>query len=330
MLVLVLVLGVVAALAAVWLRSRPVDPVASPSSPPSAGPPALYVEPAGPAVEQVKAYEAAGRTADAKLIREIADRPVAAWFADETTDPAARARDLVTAAAAAGKVPVLTLYRIPQRDCGSHSGGGAATPAEYSSWVASIAAAIAGQRAVVIVEPDAVAQAVQGCLSAAERTERYRLLGQAIDTLAANPQLTIYLDGGNPSWITDPARMGDALQKAGVARADGFALNVANFETTAANIKYGTKLSKRLGGAHFVIDTSRNGNGPAKKTNHDGHWCNPPGRALGDVPTLQTGHELVDAYLWIKRPGESDGACGRGAPPAGQWWPDYALELARG
>ncbi|MCW2873942.1 glycoside hydrolase family 6 protein, partial [Actinacidiphila oryziradicis] len=36
----------------------------------------------------------------------------------------------------------------------------------------------------------------------------------------------------------------------------------------------------------------------------------------------------VDAYLWVKRPGESDGSC-RGAPPAGQWWSDYALRLAR-
>ncbi|GAB2604615.1 glucanase [Paractinoplanes abujensis] len=306
-------------------------PAAAPAASAPPVPPTLYVDPAGPAVEQVKTYEAVGRTADAALIRKIADRPVAAWFADETTDPAVRARTLVTAAAAAGQVPVLTLYRIPQRDCGSHSGGGAVTAAEYQAWVGSIAAAITGHRAIVVVEPDAVAQAVQGCLSSAERAERYRLLGHAIDTLTANQQLKVYLDGGNPSWITDTARMGDALKKAGVERADGFALNVANFETTTANVTYGTKLSKHLGGAHFVIDTSRNGNGPAKKTSdYDGHWCNPPGRALGDTPTLRTGHRLVDAYLWIKRPGESDGACGKGAPPAGQWWADYALALARG
>jgi endoglucanase len=36
----------------------------------------------------------------------------------------------------------------------------------------------------------------------------------------------------------------------------------------------------------------------------------------------------VDAYLWVKRPGESDGACGNGAPKVGVWWPDYALDLA--
>ncbi|MBM2614517.1 glycoside hydrolase family 6 protein [Actinoplanes sp. LDG1-06] len=325
----------VGVLTAAWFVVRSLsDSPASEADLPHASPgpykPSLYVEPAGPAVDQVRTYESEGRTAEATAIRKIADRPVAAWFADETTDPAARARDLVTSAAVAGKIPVLTLYRIPQRDCGSHSGGGATTPAEYSAWIGSIAAAIAGHRAIVIVEPDAVAQAVQGCLNETERVQRYKLLGQAIDKFSANPQVSVYLDGGNPSWITDTTRMGDALKRAGVARADGFALNVANFETTEANIDYGTRLSKKLGGSRFVVDTSRNGNGPAPKTDYDGHWCNPPGRALGDAPTLQTGHKLVDAFLWIKRPGESDGACGDGAPEAGKWWPKYALELARG
>ena len=290
----------------------------------------LHVETTGPAVDQVRAWETEGRTADAALIRKIADRPVAAWFADEAPGYPQRATALVTAAKAADRLPVLTLYYIPERDCSGQSAGGASSPAAYEQWVASIAGALRGQRAIVILEPDAVAQAVQGCLDDRARDERFTLLGKAIDTLTAEPGLTVYLDAGNPGWITDTARMSDALTDAGVARADGFALNVANFETTAANVSYGTALSERLGGAHFVIDTSRNGNGPAAKTDGDGHWCNPRGRALGDVPTTTTGHDLVDAYLWIKRPGESDGACGDGAPPAGQWWPEYALELARG
>jgi endoglucanase len=121
--------------------------------------------------------------------------------------------------------------------------------------------------------------------------------------------------------------MAEALRRSGIDRAHGFALNVANFETTTANITYGTALSGLLGGAHFVIDTSRNGNGPADLGTGDRHWCNPPGRALGEAPTTDTGQPLVDAYLWVKRPGESDGACTEGAPPAGQWYPAYALSL---
>ncbi|MEO9119524.1 MAG: glycoside hydrolase family 6 protein, partial [Solirubrobacteraceae bacterium] len=55
----------------------------------------------------------------------------------------------------------------------------------------------------------------------------------------------------------------------------------------------------------------------------------PPGRALGTAPTTNTGDPLVDALLWIKSPGESDGACHPGDPPAGEWWPAHALALAR-
>lgn len=94
---------------------------------------------------------------------------------------------------------------------------------------------------------------------------------------------------------------------------------------------------------HAVLDTSRNGRGswpaPAGKFKDAETWCNPPGRGLGRRPTLDTGNRYVDAFLWIKIPGESDGACLRGtagpadpargmvAPPAGAWFPEQAREL---
>jgi endoglucanase len=84
-------------------------------------------------------------------------------------------------------------------------------------------------------------------------------------------------------------------------------------------------LSAATGAKHFVIDTSRNGRGRAPS----GERCNPPGRALGAPPrTTRLPSRLVDALRWVKRPGESDGTC-RGGPPAGRWWRDYALGLAR-
>lgn len=94
---------------------------------------------------------------------------------------------------------------------------------------------------------------------------------------------------------------------------------------------------------HFVIDTSRNGQGPwvapAGVYPDAENWCNPPGRGLGVRPTTDTGNALVDALLWIKIPGESDGQCFRGLggpedpergmvdPAAGQWFPEQAREL---
>ncbi len=98
--------------------------------------------------------------------------------------------------------------------------------------------------------------------------------------------------------------------------------------------------------AHFVVDTSRNGVGPwtppaGAPAGDPQVWCNPPDRGLGATPTTNTGNPLLDARVWIKTPGESDGECyrwttgpldpvrGRRDPAAGQWFPDQALELAR-
>ena len=50
--------------------------------------------------------------------------------------------------------------------------------------------------------------------------------------------------------------------------------------------------------------------------------------ATRDRPTASTGDPNADAFLWIKHPGESDGAC-NGGPVAGTWWADYALGLAQ-
>src|SRR5580692_11948254 len=108
-------------------------------------------------------------------------------------------------------------------------------------------------------------------------------------------------------------------------------LNVSNYKSTSSEITYGKEISKLLGGKHFVIDTSRNGNGPPKcdeGADDETCWCNPPGRALGSPPTASTADPLIDAYLWLKKPGESDGQC-NGGPKAGVFWPDKAPELAR-
>ena len=135
-----------------------------------------------------------------------------------------------------------------------------------------------------------------------------------------------------------------------------------------------------MGGAtattRFVIDTSRNGRGPLDTSPYAaapfnqpasvigalnaGNWCNPPGAGLGPRPTANTGVALVDAYLWVKIPGESDGSCdidghargwdytqydpwavtgdaqnhfdplwGMVDPAAGAWFDQQALQLAQ-
>ncbi|MEU9734980.1 glycoside hydrolase family 6 protein [Streptomyces sp. NPDC048002] len=282
----------------------------------------FWVDPDSPAVRQAEAWQREGRTEDARALRRIADRPAALWPAGET-DPAPRVREATAAAAAAGRTAVFVAYDIPHRDCGQHSAGGAADADAYRAWTDRFAEALGASRAVVVLEPDAVAHIVDGCTPAEYHAERERLLGEAIRRFKRQPNTKVYLDAGNPSWIKEPLRLVEPLRRAGVDDADGFALNVSNFQTDAVTREYGLTLSRALGGTHFVVDSSRNGNGPLP-----GVWCNPPGRALGTPPTTDTGEPHLDAYLWVKRPGESDGTCD-GGPSAGSWWPEYALALAR-
>lgn len=259
------------------------------------------------------------RPADAAQLDKIAAQPWAAWFGDWVPNIAGAVDDHVTAATSAGALPVLVAYDIPHRDCGNYSAGGATNADTYRTWIEDFAKGIAGRRSVVILEPDALP--LISCLSQADQDERYALLSGAVDTLTAGGKTAVYIDTG--LWVA-PADMAGRLQKAGVVKARGFSVNVSNFETNATAIAYGHDLSARVGNKAFVIDTSRNGLGPAA----DRQWCNPPGRALGQRATAETGDPLVDAFFWIKIVGESDGSC-NGGPAAGTFWPEYALGLAQ-
>jgi endoglucanase len=293
---------------------------------------ALYVNPENPARVEGAALAAKGDAQDAALLERIASQPVATWFNNEAPPQLeGRVHAIVVAAAAQHLMPVLVAYDIPQRDCGAqYSSGGAATAARYLLWIARFAAGIGSNPAVVILEPDAIPDIVDGCLTGAAARSRLELLRQAVTVLESKTAASVYLDAGNASWIKPAGRLLAPLRAAGIDRADGFALNVANFQTTAASVAYGERLSRALHGAHFVIDTSRNGNGPDLNPADAPGWCDPPGRALGQPPTTDTGIPNVDALLWIKPPGTSDGSCRPGAPSAGRWWLPYALELANG
>jgi endoglucanase len=252
----------------------------------------------------------------------IANTPQAYWIVPGSS--AATVAKYTGDAQAAGAIPVLALYGIPHRDCGSFAAGGLATADDYRGWIDGIASQVGASRAAIIVEPDALAMA--DCLSAGQRQERFDLIRYAVDTLTRNPATAVYVDGGHIHWHS-PEDMADRLNKAGVGHARGFSLNTANFFTTEDEIGYGEAISGLTNGSHYVIDTSRNGAGPAPASKLD--WCNPSGRALGSAPTAATGGAHADAYLWIKRPGESDGTCGEGDPPAGTFVNQYAVDLAR-
>ncbi|MGW6014698.1 glycoside hydrolase family 6 protein [Streptomyces sp. NPDC055210] len=285
----------------------------------------FWVNPDGNAAEQVAAYAKDGKDENAELIRKIAEQPTGQWLTPENAEQ--EARGFTEAAAKADRDALLVVYNIPHRDCGQFSSGGAADGNAYRTFIDQVANGIGDRAATVILEPDAVLHMVDGCTPDEFHEERYDLLRGAVEKFKSLKNTKVYLDAGNAGW-GKPADIAEPLKLAGVENGDGFAVNVSNFYKTPDSTKYGKELSSKVGGKPFVIDTSRNGNGPYTDGDPEENWCNPPGRALGESPTTKTDDDLVDAYLWVKRPGESDGTCKDG-PKAGQWWPEYALKLAK-
>jgi endoglucanase len=292
-------------------KGTPLAP-SPPDIPPMANM-SLYVDPNSQAAIWVRANEGQ-RPQDAMLMRKISEQPMAVWLTNDGAPNVVRE----VLGRAGGAAVVFVAYNIPDRDCGSHSSGGAASYEGYRAWLASLVGQMRGS--MLIWEPDALAHDCAG-------NERVAAAKIAVEFAAQN-RIPLYLDAGHPNWHSSD-EMAKRLAAAGVAGATGFSLNVSNFVETGRVVQYGREIVAILASRHnapdkhFVVDTSRNGNGSFEGADA---WCNPPGRALGEKPAMVSSGAL-DAFLWIKRPGESDGAC-RGGPSAGQFWPEYALLLA--
>ncbi|GAA1974751.1 glycoside hydrolase family 6 protein [Microbacterium pumilum] len=376
----------------------------------------LYLNPYSTTLEAAQSLSGQAR-ADAQLLGSI---PSADWITKGTPAEAQAAVDeIVDAAAAHGKMPVIVAYNLPFRDCAQYSAGGAADTEAYEDWIDGVASGIGGREATVILEPDGLGiiphyTTLDGnpewCQpaeldAATAASDRFAQLNYAVDALKAGGSTSVYLDGTGASWL-NVGEISDRLLKGGVQRADGFFLNASNYQFTVNSTYFGTWVSSCIafvtekagsfadcgnqywnGGpannwtgvamsqygewsadaadpalntagvesryasqlgdtvpkTHFVVDTSRNGLGPWQypADTYPVHedWCNPPDRGLGALPTTSTDDTLVDAYLWIKVPGESDGQCYRGTggpldparniedPAAGQWFVEQAREL---
>ena len=488
----------VAGMAALTVGAGPLAVAASPISSGAAPGRALSPStrffvppPAAGAAQQILQLAFHRDVKDALLLTDMEANPQAVWFTGTTTSGATETpaqteqlvRQTMFEAALERAVPVLVAYNIPGRDCAQYSAGGAATDAAYDTWVNAFAQGIGNGKAVVILEPDALANLPSYCSVYEGGTnpnypytdpERLADINYAVNTLEAHPNVNVYLDGGHSAWQS-VGTIAQTLVEAGAQNAQGFFLDVSNYQYTQNNVLYGTWVSDCItyatvvdpgnyancpnqywnGGGpsteigellgayngialspygvwsdsttaaqfntsgidaayagllgttlpttHFVIDTSRNGNGPNDmysfsqspfdqpsdpitnvNTNNggvppvnepvpagivatlvNGNWCDPPGSGLGLRPTANTSSvsSLLDAYLWVKTPGQSDGQCdaaggvrawdytvysqpgwpttastqalfdplwGLVDPAAGAWFPQQALQLAQG
>ncbi|MEU5854692.1 glycoside hydrolase family 6 protein [Nocardiopsis dassonvillei] len=257
----------------------------------------------------------------ADVIRDrIASVAQATWF---TQYNPAEVRDdvdaVVSAADAQGQTPILVVYNIPGRDCGNHSGGGAPSHDAYRAWVDEVAAGLEGRSATIVLEPDAL-PLVSGCSDPSELLDSMAYAGKAL--MEGSSEARVYFDIGNSAWL-DPQEAADLLNGADVANsAHGVATNTSNYNWTHDEVAFAEAVIAATGvsGLGAVIDTSRNGNGPAPQN----EWCDPPGRMIGRPSTTDTGNPLIDAFIWTKLPGEADGCIA----PAGQFVPQAAYDMA--
>ncbi|WP_160050014.1 MULTISPECIES: glycoside hydrolase family 6 protein [unclassified Nocardiopsis] len=287
-------------------------------SPASAAASDFYVNPNTSAAVWVRENPGDPR---ADVIRDrIASVAQATWFTQHNPGTVRGEVDaVVTAAQAQGQTPILVVYNIPGRDCGNHSGGGAPSHDAYRAWVDEVAAGLEGRPATIVLEPDAL-PLVSGCSDPSDLLASMAHAGKALR--AGSSQARVYFDIGHSAWLS-PGRAAELLNGADIANsAHGVATNTSNYNWTNDEIAFAEAVIAATGvqGLGAVIDTSRNGNGPAP----DGEWCDPPGRMIGRPSTTNTGHPLVDAFVWTKLPGEADGCIA----PAGQFVPQAAYDMA--
>jgi endoglucanase len=281
---------------------------------------ALYRDPSTAVARWVTANPNDSRTA---VIRDkVASQPASRWMSNfNLSTVQSEVAGYVGAANAAGQIPQLTLYGIPNRDCGGASAGGAPDLSSYQTWITNISRGLGSQTVLILLEPDSIA--LQTCLSSSEIQARDAALHNATRTLkAANPNAKVYLDGGHSTWNAAGVAA-SRLAAAGVADADGFYTNVSNFNSTGNEAAFGRQVLSALSGQGIqgkrqIIDTSRNGGA-------SGDWCGDDNtdRRIGQYPTTATGDANIDAYLWVKPPGEADGC----KYAAGSFQPDLAYSL---
>lgn len=266
----------------------------------------LFVDPQSEAMQAYNRLQSID-PARAALIYQIASQPQAVWLYGDGLGLEV-VEQATYNAASAGTYPVFVPFAL------------LAIPApDYPAWIRDFAQVIAAVDSAVVVEPNVLPQYL---------TRYAAAISDSVDALKASGKTRVYLDAGHAAW-RPAAQMADTLNVAGIAKADGFSINVGNFRSSGECIQYGEAISGMIGGKPYIIDTGRNGRGPPDDVTM---ICNPPDRGLGFNPAWdvdRSGYPRLDAYLWIKRPGESDGngdGC-FGGPPHGQWFDDYAVAL---
>ncbi|KAL3455759.1 1,4-beta-D-glucan cellobiohydrolase C, partial [Aspergillus heterothallicus] len=276
---------------------------------------------------------------------------------------------------AAGASPPIAgqfvVYDLPDRDCAALasngeyaiSDGGVEHYKDYIDAIREILVEYSDVQVILVIEPDSLANLVTNLNVAkcANAQSAYLECTNYAVTQLNLPNVAMYLDAGHAGWLGWPANLQPAANLYAGVYSDagspsslrGLATNVANYNawtiSTCPSYTQGNSVCDekdyinalapllRAQGwdAHFITDTGRNGHQPTGQQAW-GDWCNVINTGFGARPSTDTGDSLLDAFVWVKPGGESDGTsdtsatrydahCGysdalQPAPEAGTWF----------
>ncbi|PLB43943.1 1,4-beta-D-glucan cellobiohydrolase C [Aspergillus steynii IBT 23096] len=273
---------------------------------------------------------------------------------------------------------IFVVYDLPDRDCAALASNGEYAiddggVEKYKAYIDAIREHVeeySDTQIILVIEPDSLANLVTNLdvPKCANAKDAYLECTNYAITQLNLPNVAMYLDAGHAGWLGWPANIGPAAELYASVYKNasspdalrGLATNVANYNAFSINScpsytseneicdeksyinNFAPQLASAGFDAHFIVDTGRNGNQPTGQ-NEWGDWCNIKNTGFGARPTTDTGDELVDAFVWIKPGGESDGTsdssadrydatCGldaalQPAPEAGTWFQAYFEQL---
>ncbi|KAF8598772.1 cellulase CEL6B [Ceratobasidium sp. AG-I] len=276
-----------------------------------------------------------GNTALAAKVAKLTTVPVGIWIADRASVPniGTYLQDANNIQSSTGKKQIvnLVIYDLPDRDCAAGASAGEYSSAnggeaKYKDFIADVKNQIQRYPNVLVaavLEPDSVGnmvgnQGIPFCATAAPVHKRS--LAYAISVLGVLPNVSLYLDGAHATWLGGQNNLGPTANLLGGIYASakqlnpnavvrGISTDVSNYNGLDVETTYYNNLQPYLASAgypaHFIVDQGRSGNQKVSRAGAD--WCNFKYAGLGQRPTSNTGSSLIDAILWIKPPGESDG-----------------------
>ncbi|KAI5809125.1 1, 4-beta cellobiohydrolase [Peziza echinospora] len=276
------------------------------------------------------------------------------------------------------------VYNLPDRDCSAKASDGEFHLSDdgltkYFDFIDTISLLLEtpkylNLRHAIVLEPDSLGNMVTNmdvpkCAGAAEAY--IEGLAYAVAKLQ-KWNVDLYIDAAHSNWLGWPGNLEPAAKlfkevltrAGGNAKIRGFATNVSNynaFNPKTADIIYGAgpdnpnwselRYAQALAPyleaeglpAHFIIDQGRSG--AQNIRTKGGHWCNIADSGFGLRPTSETGECIVDALVWVKPGGESDGTSDANAtrfdvncvsedakvpaPEAGFWFNEFVKDLVR-